>query len=429
LFYRKNISEELEMTKRLLALVSVLTVASLALAACGAPPTAAPEATEVMTEAPGAEAPAAMEGTIKVATQSPLSGGQSALGTAIKQGAELGLEQLGGPLRDMGFTVELAPYDDQANPETGVANAKNIVADPEILCLVGHLNSGVMIPSSEEYHTAGLGAISPANTNVAVTDRGYLEVNRIVGRDDVQGATAAQFAFDQGWTTAYVLHDKTAYGQGLAEFFKQKFESLGGTVAGFEGTEEKANFDPIITPLMATTPDVVFFGGIYDQIGVFIKQVREKGYLGAIEGGDGFDSSVMAEIAGDSLLAGDGSYYVAVSGPAKEYPDTAKFIEDYKVKFSADPEPYAVQAFDAMGLCLTAIENAAVAAGGVPARADVAAAIRALVDYEGITGTINFNAKGDIVPTARYFIIQVVSAAPDFWSTNAIKAVLDIEPE
>jgi branched-chain amino acid transport system substrate-binding protein len=180
---------------------------------------------------------------------------------------------------------------------------------------------------------------------------------------------------------------------------------------------------------MAGNPDVVFFGGIYDQIGVFGKQLREKGYLGALEGGDGFDSSTHAEIAGESLLAGEGSYYVAVSGPAKEYPNTAQFITDYTAKFGAEPEPYAVQAYDAMGICLTAIQNAAMAAGGVPARADVAAAIRALVDYEGITGTINFNAKGDIIPTARYFIIKVVSADPAEWANNELMAALDIPPE
>jgi branched-chain amino acid transport system substrate-binding protein len=398
------------MYKRSYALITVLVIASLALAACGG-------------GGGGAK-------TIKIATQSPLSGGQSSLGTAIKQGAELGLEQLAGPLTEMGFKVELAPYDDQANPDNGVANAKQIVTDPEILCLVGHLNSGVMIPSSEEYHTAGLAAISPANTNVKVTDRGYPEINRIVGRDDVQGAVAAQFAFDQGWKTAYVLHDKTAYGQGLADFFKLKFEELGATVAGFEGTEEKANFDPIITPILAANPDVVFFGGIYDQIAVFVKQLREKGYEGAVESGDGFDSSVNAEIAGDANLAGQGSYYVAVAGPAKEYPNTAKFIEDYKAKFSADPEPYAAQAYDAMGICLKAIENAAAAKGGeTPTRAEVAAAVRAIKDYQGITQTVNFNEIGDIVPTARYFIIKVVSADPAQWANNELLAALDIAPK
>jgi branched-chain amino acid transport system substrate-binding protein len=241
--------------KRTLRVLSAVIVASLALAACQ----------------PAASAPK----IIKIATQSPLSGGQSALGVDIKNGAELGLEQLGGPLKDLGFTVTLAPYDDQANPDTGVANAKQIVADPAILCGVGHLNSGVMIPSSEEYHTAGVAFVSPANTNPTVTDRGYLEVNRIVGRDDVQGGVGAAFAKQKGVKTVYIMHDKTSYGQGVAEFFRRDAESGGITVAGFEGTEEKANFDALITPILSANPDLVYFGGIYDQAGVFFKQARE----------------------------------------------------------------------------------------------------------------------------------------------------------
>ena len=139
----------------------------------------------------------AADKAIKIATQSPLSGDQSVVGVDIKRGAEMALEQLGGPLTAMGFKVELAPFDDQANPDTGVANAKHIVSDPAILAVVGHYNSGVQIPSSEVYHTSGLANVSPANTNPKVTTRGYLEVNRIVGRDDVQGVVGADFAASQ----------------------------------------------------------------------------------------------------------------------------------------------------------------------------------------------------------------------------------------
>jgi branched-chain amino acid transport system substrate-binding protein len=170
---------------------------------------------------------------IKVATQSPLSGPQSSLGVAIKNGAELALEQKGAILRDMGYTVELAPYDDQATPDTGVANAKQIVGDPAVLCLVGHLNSGVFIPSSEEYHNAALAAVSPANTNPLVTDRGYPELNRVVGRDDVQGVVGAEFAAGTlAAKSVYVIHDKTSYGQGIAEFFRQRAGKLGHGSAG-----------------------------------------------------------------------------------------------------------------------------------------------------------------------------------------------------
>lgn len=367
-------------------------------------------------------------GTIKIATQSPLSGPQSVLGTDIKNGAELGLEQLGGTLRDMGFTLELAPYDDQATPDTGVANAKNIVADPAILCGVGHLNSGVMIPSSEEYHNAGLAFVSPANTNPAVTDRGYLEVNRIVGRDDVQGVVGATYAKDLDIKSVYIIHDKTAYGQGVAEFFRQQAEKDGITVAGFEGTEEQANFDPIITPIISANPDLIYFGGIYSQAGIFFKQARDKGYTGIFMGPDGMDASTLAELAGDALTAGGGTVYSTVAGPANVYPNTAKFIADFTAKYGAAPQPFAAQAYDSMGICLNAIAAAVEANGGkLPTRAQVAEAVRATKGYQGITGSLSFNSIGDL-ESAKYFVIKVLSGDASKWGENAIEQTLDIAP-
>lgn len=103
------------MSKRMLFLVSLLVIASMVLTACGGG--------------------GAASKTIKIATQSPLSGDQSVVGVDIKRGAELGLEQMSAALTEMGFKIELAPFDDMANPDTGVANAKQIVSDPAILCV------------------------------------------------------------------------------------------------------------------------------------------------------------------------------------------------------------------------------------------------------------------------------------------------------
>src|SRR5713226_6204922 len=202
------------------------------------------------------------KGTIKIATQSPLSGGQAALGEGIKLGAQLAIENFKGNLEKMGYKVDLVPFDDQAKPDVGVANAKNIIADKDILAVIGHLNSGVAIPSSEVYKEVSLVMISPANTNPVVTDRGYLNVNRVCGRDDVQGVVGSEFAHaTMKAKSVYVIHDKTQYGQGVAEFFKTDAEKKGIKVLGFEGTEEKSNFDPIITPIKAKNPDVIYFGG------------------------------------------------------------------------------------------------------------------------------------------------------------------------
>src|SRR5947207_13248858 len=228
------------------------------------------------------------KGTIKVATQRPLSGGQAALGEGIKLGTQLAVEKFKGNLEKAGFRVELVPYDDQAKPDVGVANAKNIIADKNIMVVIGHLNSGVAIPSSEVYKEDSLPMISPANTNEKVTDRGYPNVNRVCGRDDVQGAVGAEYAATGiKAKTAYVLHDKTTYGQGVAEAFKNDLAKKGVKIIGFEGTEEKSNFDPIITPIKAKNPDLVYFAATYDQGAPFFNQAPANAVKAKFLGPDG----------------------------------------------------------------------------------------------------------------------------------------------
>ena len=354
------------------------------------------------------------KGTIKIATQSPLSGGQAALGEGLKLGTQLAIEKLKGPLEKAGFKVELVPFDDQAKPDVGVANAANIIADKDILLVVGHLNSGVAIPSSEKYKDVQLAMISPANTNPTVTDRNYLNVSRVCGRDDVQGAVGGEFAKPKGWKTAYVIHDKTQYGQGVAEFFKADAEKKGIKILGFEGTEEKSNFDPLLTPIKAKNPDLIYFGGIYDQAGPFFKQAREKGIKAQFMGPDGMDSSDLTKIAGKAV---QGMFYTSVAGPVTVYPAAKEFAKQYKEKFKKDPEPFAAQAYDAAAIGMKAIEAAIKAAGGkVPSREQVSVAIRK-TKHTGLTGTVEFDEKGD-PKKALYFVLQVTSDDPGKWGEN-----------
>ncbi len=368
----------------------------------------------------------AQANVIKIATQGPLSGGQSVLGTGLKDGTQLCLEQQGKIVSSLGFRVLLVPFDDQAKPDVGVANAKNLVTDPDILLVVGHLNSGVAIPSSEVYKDHDLAMISPANTNPVITDRGYKVVTRVVGRDDVQGQVGAEFAGkDLKVKTAYVLHDKTAYGQGVAEFFRIRAPLEKIRVLGFEGTEEKANFDPIITPIRARKPDLIYFGGIYDQAGVFFKQARAKGVKARFLGPDGMDSTDLPKIAGTAIV---GMHYTTVAGPASFYPGAAKFVKDFNARFKRDPEPFSAQAYDSCWIGLTAIASASKAAGNKkPTRAQVTDAVRKVRGFKGLTATYTFDAKGDPVPGV-YFVIRILSGDPAKWGANKLVKSLKINP-
>ncbi|MBI3455616.1 MAG: branched-chain amino acid ABC transporter substrate-binding protein [Candidatus Rokubacteria bacterium] len=364
-----------------------------------------------------AEAP--RKGTVKIATQSPLSGELAPLGESLRRGAQLALEKLRSPVEAAGFRVELAPFDDQAEPHRGVANAKIIVSDPAVLMVIGHVTSGVALPASEVYRDVGLVLISPATPDPLLTDRGLPNVNRVCGRDDVQGVVAAQFARETlKAKSVYIVHTKNRYGQGIAEFFEDWAKKNGMQVLGFEGTEERANFDPILTPIQAKDPDVIFFGGEYPQAAPMFRQAREKGIKAKFMGPDGMDSTELLKLGGDAVV---GMHYTTVAGGVKEYPKAKEFAEAYKTRFGKDPEPFAAQAYDAAAIGLKALEAAIKEAGGkMPTREAVAKAVRK-VKYSGITGNVEFDDKGD-PKKATYLIYQV---AKD-WKDNQLVKRLEI---
>jgi len=346
----------------------------------------------------------AQKGTIKIAVQAPLSGEQAALGELVKLGAQLAVEEATKSFKALGFDLVFVPYDDQAKPEVGVANARNIVADPDVLVLVGHFNSGVALPASEVYKDAMLAMISPANTATEITDRGYPNVNRVCGRDDVQGPVGARFtAQDLKLKSVYIIHDKTLYGQGVADNFRSEANKLGLKVLGYDGTEERANFAPMIIPMKAKNPDLVYFGGIYHQGGLLLKQMREKGVKAVFMGPDGLDSSEMVKITGPQVI---GSYYTTVAGPPDAYPETAAFAKKFKQRFGKEVESFALYGYDAAKVGIAALEQTLQSNGGKkPSRAEVSAAIRKLKNFKGVTGTIAFDNKGDPVK-AKYFVLR-----------------------
>jgi branched-chain amino acid transport system substrate-binding protein len=249
-----------------------------------------------------------------------------------------------------------------------------------------------------------LAMISPANTATEITDRGYPNVNRVCGRDDIQGPVGARFAAqDLKLKSVYIIQDKTLYGQGVADNFRSEATKLGMKVLGYDGTEERANFAPMIIPMKAKNPELVYFGGIYHQGGLLLKQMREKGVKAAFMGPDGLDSSEMVKITGASVV---GSYYTTVAGPPDSYPETAAFAKKFKQRFGKEVESFGMYGYDAAQVGIKAIEQAIQTDGGKkPSRAEVSAAVRKLKNFKGLTGSITFDNKGDPIK-AKYFVLR-----------------------
>lgn len=344
---------------------------------------------------------------IKIASASMLSGPQSSLGEMIKLGAQLAIEEAQPRFQALGFDLQFSPQDDQAQPDVGVAVARRLVNDPDVLALVGHFNSGVTIPTSEVYKDFDLAMVSPGSTNPRVTERGLNNVNRVCGRDDVQGPVGAEFAVKNlKAQRILVVHDKTAYGQGIAEAFRAKAGELGAKVVGFIGTEEKTNFQSLLLQMRVLKPDLVYFGGIYDQAGVLLKQMREKGITAAFLGPDGMESSAFVEIAQGAVV---GAHYTTVAGPVEKYPLAKAFMENFTAKHGRSPEAYALYSYDAAKVVLAAIESAIAANGGQkPSRKQVMEAIRA-AKVDGLTGPIAFDSRGDR-EKADYWVVEFKEA-------------------
>lgn len=380
------------MLKKTLSIFATATLALGLLAGCSS--SGGNEQTGNATQT-GAGGSGGKAQVIKIATQSPLSGGSATIGEAIKLGAQLALDENAAKFKELGFELQLVPYDDQADPKKGVANAQLIGSDQAILGVVGHYNSGVAIPSSEIYEKYSLPMVSPANTATDVTDRKLKTVNRIVARDDFQGPAGAEFAVKTlGAKKIFIIQDKTAYGTGLAEAFKGAAEKLSAEIQGFEGiTIGEKDFNGVINQVIAKKPDLVYFGGMYTEGGLLIKQAREKGYNGPVMGGDGMDSSTLVEIAGNSIL---NTYLTSAAGVTTATEEGKKFAEKYQSQFGKGIESYSAYGYDAMSVLLKGLGEAITANNNaLPTREQVRDAVRNVTDYEGVVTKVSFDDIGD----------------------------------
>jgi branched-chain amino acid transport system substrate-binding protein len=330
---------------------------------------------------------------IKIASQSPLSGGSSIQGEAIKLGAQMSLDDHKEEFSKLGFSLELVPYDDQGDPKKGVANAEQIGADQAVMGVIGHLNSGVSIPSSVVYEKYNIPMISPASTATEFTDRKLKVANRVVARDDFQGPAGAEYAVKTlNAKNIFVIQDKTAYGQGLAEAFRDAAKAAGANILGYEGiTVGEKDFNGVLNTVQSKKPDFIFFGGLYAEGGLLVKQAKDKGIAAPLMGGDALDSSGLVDIAGQDIA---GTLYSSVAGDIAK--TNKEWADKYKEKFGKAPEGYSVYSYDSMSVMLAAIKKSIEDNGGkLPARDKIRDAVRATKDFEGVATKVSFDDKGD----------------------------------
>ncbi|HUR50715.1 MAG TPA: branched-chain amino acid ABC transporter substrate-binding protein [Mycobacteriales bacterium] len=337
----------------------------------------------------------------------PLTGDLSAIGLGIKHGVELAVKQANANKTIDGVTLKVQAEDDAADPDTGARVAARLVANSSVVGVVGPLNSSVAKSVAPVLSAANLTEISPANSNVDLTGRGalltgakqvrpYKSYFRAVTTDDIQGPFDAQFAVQTLKAKRIaIVHDKKAYGQGLAQAVAAEAKKLGANVLPtLTVNPDDKDFSAIVTTLKSKKPDFLFYGGEYPAGGLLKKQMYAGGLRIPLMGGDGMDVPNFVKTGGKQATEGD--YVSGFGAPAEKLSSAKQFLEDYTAAKFADPMgPYGAYAFDSANAIIKALSKAAEEKkSGAELRAEVTKEVGES-DFDGVTGHISFDEFGD----------------------------------
>ena len=330
---------------------------------------------------------------ISIGLAGPFTGPNATFGAQFRNGAKMAADDINAKGGLLGKKVVFVEGDDRSDPKEAVSVANQFVTK-KIGMVVGHFNSGASIPASDVYKEENIVQISPASTNPTYTERGYKNTFRICGRDDKQGVVAGKYLADnfKGKNVA-ILHDKTAYGQGLAVETQKAFNANGGKEVLFEAiTPGEKDYTALVSKLKSLKVNAIYLGGYHPEAGLIVRQAKENKLSAILISGDALSTKEFSQITGP---AGEGTLFTFEPDYRKF--ESAKPLVDRFKAANIDPEGYTLNTYASFQVLQQAVEKAKSTKG-----IDVANALRG-GSFETVLGKITFDDKGDIVDPKYVF--------------------------
>lgn len=287
----------------------------------------------------------------------PVSGEAATFGQSTKEGCELAVEEWNAAGGLLGKKIKLIYQDDKGDPTEAATVWTKLITQDKVVAIVGTVMSKCSLagaPISQQYKVP---MISPTSTNPKVTEVGDY-IFRACFIDPFQGTVGAKFAYEnlKARKAACIFDVGNDYTKGLAEFFRDKFTQLGGTIVAFEAHPTgTTDFKAQLTKILAAKPDVIYISDYYNDVALIAKQARELGYNGPLVGGDGWDSPDLVKIGGTAVENGYFTNHFSKDDPR---PIVQEFVKKYQAKFNKVPDALAALAYDAMVIMLDAIKRA-----------------------------------------------------------------------
>ncbi|MBF0146511.1 MAG: branched-chain amino acid ABC transporter substrate-binding protein [Magnetococcales bacterium] len=298
--------------------------------------------------------PAVAEEGIPIGVAGPFTGAYAAFGEQLWRGAEQAANDINAAGGINGKKIELFKGDDACEPKQALAVANQLVDRHGVRAVIGHFCSSSTIPASEVYAEAGILHITPASTNPMVTERGITTLFRTCGRDDQQGSTGANFIVNTLKANAIaVIHDKDTYGQGLADAMRTQLQRLGKKEVLYEGlTRGEKDFNALVTKFKSVNAEAVYFGGLHNEAGPLVRQMKEQGLKAPLVSGDGIVSEEFVIAAGGPAYA-EGVYMTFGRDPRKI--KEGQEVVDRLRKSGFEPEGYTLYSYATMQIVAAAI--------------------------------------------------------------------------
>ncbi|WP_233712252.1 branched-chain amino acid ABC transporter substrate-binding protein [Kribbella turkmenica] len=392
-----------------------LIVASLALTACGS---------RSGDDSGGGSGDATK--TAKIGVIAPLSGDLSALGLGIQHSVELAVKQANDSNAIPGWKLEVDAKDDEAKPDTGKNAATALASDPDVIGVVGTLNTSTSQQVQPVLAQKNIVQVSPANTGPGLTQganwqtdpkRPYPTYFRTCTTDAVQGPFAARYLYETAKITKVAtIHDKKAYGQGLVGTFTEEFKKLGGQVVSAQTINpDDSNYQAVISAIKPSAPQAVYYGGEYPQAGPLSQQMKAAGLAVPLMGGDGIYDPKFITLAGKTA---DNDLATSVGAPVDSLESAKKFVEDYNAAGFKDPyAAYGGYSYDAANAIINALKESLKDAADVESARPKTVEALGKVSFDGVTGKVAFDQYGDT--TSK--VLTVYKVAGGKWATVQTK--------
>ena len=361
------------------------------------------------TDTSGSGAVAPQTGDILVGHYASLTGSEATFGRSTDQGVMLAVEERNAAGGVKGRKVRVKTLDDASKATEAGNVVQRLISEDKVVALLGEVASGSSLAGGKVAQQFGIPMISPSSTNKKVTE-GRDMVSRVCFLDEFQGYVVAKFAKDNlKLDKVAILYDQAApYSKGLRDTFDTEFKSMGGKiVADVAYTAGDADVSAQLQTIKGAGAQAVFLPGYYTDVGNIVRQARKLGITAPFLGGDGWDSSKLAEIGGDAI---EGSYYSNHYSFDEVRPEVKEFVDKYQKRWGAVPDGLAALGYDAARVLFDAMDRAPSLGGK-----DLAGAIAATKDFAGVTGKITLDANRDAQKQA--VVVQMKGGKPSYVAT------------